>query len=377
MAKSKSEGRFAYEGLDRVIHEKARLSVLTSLVAHPKGLVFGDLKQMCGLTDGNLSRHLQVLQEAGLVAIEKGYDHNRPQTIVRISPAGKQRYLDYLAVLEQVVRDAASAAKGAGAPRRSLAKSSKTSAEKFFARKLYNAKYSRSSRQAVHVAIIMDGNGRWAERRELPRSAGHREGIEAVRRVVEAAPDLGVGALTLFAFSADNWRRPPLEVEVLMLLLRQYLRRDVRRLADNGVRLKGDRPARPAARRASPTRSPPPKPPARAARSSRSTSRSTIRRATRSPTRPRPGSATTRPAARRSATCSRSRATAPAATSICMIRTGGEKRLSDFLLWECAYAELFFTDTMWPDFGREHLRVALNDFRTRERRFGGLAVAAE
>ena len=82
MAKTKSEqGRFAYEGLDRVIHEKARLSVLTSLVAHPKGLVFGDLKQMCGLTDGNLSRHLQVLQEAGLVAIEKGYDQNRPQTV--------------------------------------------------------------------------------------------------------------------------------------------------------------------------------------------------------------------------------------------------------------------------------------------------------
>jgi DNA-binding MarR family transcriptional regulator len=116
MAKNKTEGRFAYEGLDRVIHEKARLSVLTSLVAHPKGLVFGDLKQMCGLTDGNLSRHLQVLQEAGLVAIEKGYDHNRPQTIVRISPQGKQRYLEYLEVLEQVVRDAAGAAKSSGAP---------------------------------------------------------------------------------------------------------------------------------------------------------------------------------------------------------------------------------------------------------------------
>ena len=84
----------------------------------------------------------------------------------------------------------------------------------------------------------MDGNGRWAERRDLPRSAGHREGIEAVRRVVEAAPELGIGALTLFAFSSDNWRRPPLEVEVLMLLLRQYLRRDVRRLAENGVRLR-------------------------------------------------------------------------------------------------------------------------------------------
>ena len=110
-APSEQTGRFAYEGLDRVIHEKARLSVLTSLAAHPKGLVFGTLKQMCGLTDGNLSRHLQVLEEAGLIAIEKGYDHNRPQTICRITPQGRQRYLEYLKVLEQVVRDAAHAAK--------------------------------------------------------------------------------------------------------------------------------------------------------------------------------------------------------------------------------------------------------------------------
>jgi DNA-binding MarR family transcriptional regulator len=123
-ATSEQTGRFAYEGLDRVIHEKARLSLLTSLAAHPKGLVFGTLKQMCGLTDGNLSRHLQVLEEAGLIAIEKGYDRNRPQTICRITPQGRQRYLDYLKVLEQVVRDAAHAAKsgassGAGAnPRR-------------------------------------------------------------------------------------------------------------------------------------------------------------------------------------------------------------------------------------------------------------------
>ena len=115
MPKSRNEqsGRFAYDGLDRVIHEKARLSVLTSLVAHPKGLVFGDLKQLCGLTDGNLSRHLQVLHEAGLVAIEKGFDRNRPQTVCRITPEGRRRYLDYLEVLEQVVRDAAGAARGA------------------------------------------------------------------------------------------------------------------------------------------------------------------------------------------------------------------------------------------------------------------------
>ncbi len=104
-------GRFAYEGLDRVIHEKARLGVLTSLVAHPRGLVFGELKRLCGLTDGNLSRHLSVLEEAGLVDIEKGYDRNRPQTVCRVTPSGRRRYLDYLAVLEQVVRDAASAAK--------------------------------------------------------------------------------------------------------------------------------------------------------------------------------------------------------------------------------------------------------------------------
>jgi len=114
-AKGGEAGRFAYDGLDRVIHEKARLSVLTSLVAHPKGLTFGDLKRMCGLTDGNLSRHLQVLQDAGLVDIEKGYDNNRPQTLCRITRQGRQRYLDYLAVLEQVVRDAASAAR-ANAP---------------------------------------------------------------------------------------------------------------------------------------------------------------------------------------------------------------------------------------------------------------------
>jgi DNA-binding MarR family transcriptional regulator len=105
------KGRFAYEGLDRVIHERARLSVLTSLVAHPRGLRFGDLKDLCRLTDGNLSRHLQVLQEAKLVEISKGFEANRPQTLCRITPQGRRRYLDYLAVLEQVVRDAASAAR--------------------------------------------------------------------------------------------------------------------------------------------------------------------------------------------------------------------------------------------------------------------------
>lgn len=114
MSTSDATGRFAYEGLDRVIHEKARLSVLTSLVRHPDGLVFADLRSLCGLTDGNLSRHLQVLQEADLVTVEKGYDRNRPQTTCRMTPLGRRRYLDYLAILEQVVRDAAAARKDEG-----------------------------------------------------------------------------------------------------------------------------------------------------------------------------------------------------------------------------------------------------------------------
>jgi DNA-binding MarR family transcriptional regulator len=102
-----SEGRFAYEGLDRVIHERARLSVLTSLITNPKGLTFGDLKQLCSLTDGNLSRHLTVLETAKMVEIVKGHDRNRPQTLCRITLSGRKRYLEYLSTLEQVVHDAA------------------------------------------------------------------------------------------------------------------------------------------------------------------------------------------------------------------------------------------------------------------------------
>ncbi len=102
-----ADGRFAYEGLDRLIHERARLSVLTSLITHPKGLTFNELKALSSLTDGNLSRHLSILEKDGMVAIEKGHDRNRPQTICRITADGRQRYLEYLSTLEQVVRDAA------------------------------------------------------------------------------------------------------------------------------------------------------------------------------------------------------------------------------------------------------------------------------
>ena len=107
---AKTEAPFAFDGLDRVMHEKARLGVLSSLIAHPKGLAFGDLKQLCGLTDGNLSRHLQTLQEAGLVEITKSFENNRPQTTCRLTRNGRKRFLEYLALLEQVVRDAAQTA---------------------------------------------------------------------------------------------------------------------------------------------------------------------------------------------------------------------------------------------------------------------------
>jgi len=228
----------------------------------------------------------------------------------------------------------------------------------------------------IHVAIIMDGNGRWAERRDLPRSAGHREGIEAVRRVVEAAPDLGIGALTLFAFSADNWRRPPFEVEILMLLLRQYLRRDVRRLADRGVRLKviGRRDRLPEGLAQEIANAE-----AACARGTQLALNVALDYSARD--------AIANAAATWLGDDSPGRAAFGNLLAFqgygtrrdvdLMIRTGGEKRLSDFLLWECAYAELFFIGTMWPDFGREHLRAALTDFHARERRFGGLAVAAE
>jgi DNA-binding transcriptional ArsR family regulator len=109
MMKTADQAPFAYEGLDRVLHEKARLGILTSLAAHPKGLAFADLKQLCGLTDGNLSRHLQVLEEAGVVEISKTFEHKRPLTTCRMTRAGRKRFLDYIDVLERVVRHAAEA----------------------------------------------------------------------------------------------------------------------------------------------------------------------------------------------------------------------------------------------------------------------------
>ena len=113
MTESFSDARFSYDGLDRVIHEKARLSILTSLITNPKGLAFSDLKRLCGLTDGNLSRHIKVLQEASLVEVTKGYEGNRPHTSCAITAEGQKQFLNYVSVLEQVVRDAGTTAENA------------------------------------------------------------------------------------------------------------------------------------------------------------------------------------------------------------------------------------------------------------------------
>jgi undecaprenyl diphosphate synthase len=234
---------------------------------------------------------------------------------------------------------------------------------------------ARVAEPGWHVAIIMDGNGRWATRRGLPRTAGHRAGVKAVRRVVEAAPNLGIAALTLFAFSSDNWRRPDPEVRALMGLLRHYLRSDIRELVENGVRLSviGRRDRLPAGlSRAI----------AQVERATAQGQRLHLRIAIDYSSR----DAIVDAAARWLSTQTPSREdfgrllAAPACQAggdvDLLIRSGGEKRLSDFLLWESAYAELCFVDTLWPDFGADDLRTALADFHARERRFGGLGEVA-
>ncbi len=229
------------------------------------------------------------------------------------------------------------------------------------------------STACLHVGIIMDGNGRWAEHRGLPRAAGHREGVEAVRRVVEAAPALGIGTLTVFAFSADNWRRPGREVQWLMRLFREYLRSECARAAAEGVRIsvigRRDRLARSvdaAIRHAESATASGQRLHLRIAVDY--SARDSILRAAQCL---EPGTPITRESfSRLLAIADHGRTPGPDVDLL--IRTGGEQRLSDFLLWECAYAELVFTPRMWPDFGAPDLAAAVHAFHQRERRFGGL-----
>jgi undecaprenyl diphosphate synthase len=219
-----------------------------------------------------------------------------------------------------------------------------------------------------HVAIIMDGNGRWAKKRFLPRVAGHRAGVEAVRKIVRAAGDIGLECLTLYAFSSENWRRPQEEVSDLMGLMKRFIVSDIDEFADAGVRLKiiGDLSRFDGEARALIDSAL-----ERTAANSGTTlavalgygSQDEIVRAARAA------------AAVGEVTAEAIEAhldTADLPPLDLLIRTSGEVRLSNFLLWQAAYAEMLFVDTLWPDFSPEHLRKACADFGARERRFGGL-----
>jgi undecaprenyl diphosphate synthase len=229
----------------------------------------------------------------------------------------------------------------------------------------------------LHVAIIMDGNGRWARSQGLPRWRGHLKGVESVRDVVRAAPDLGVTTLTLYAFSSDNWKRPAAEVGRLFWLLREYCARERAELLENGVRVRAigrrDRIPRSALSELVRTEE-------ATANETRLNLRlaidysaqSEITRAARElAQRVETGSLAAGEVSPDLLTHALTGDTPPPDL---LIRTAGEQRLSDFLLWELAYAELYFTTVLWPEFRRADLTRALADFRRRERRFGGLAA---
>ncbi|TCM21601.1 undecaprenyl pyrophosphate synthetase [Novosphingobium sp. PhB165] len=220
---------------------------------------------------------------------------------------------------------------------------------------------------ARHVAIIMDGNGRWAKKRHLPRALGHQRGVEAVRRVVRGARELGLEALTLYAFSTENWRRPEEEVSDLMSLMKRFILSDLDEFAAAGVRLKiiGDYKAF--------------KPDVvelvegAVARTAANTG-TTLAVALNYGSQDEIARAATKAAEKGPITPETIAAeldTADLPPLDLLIRTSGEVRLSNFLLWQAAYAEMLFTDVLWPDFSVDHLREALEEFANRERRYGG------
>ena len=231
-----------------------------------------------------------------------------------------------------------------------------------------------------HVAIIMDGNGRWAKARGLPRAAGHERGVEALRRTVEAAPELGIKYQTVFSFSTENWRRPAAEVSALFGLLKAYVQRDLKRLASEGVRIRvlGRREGLPRDIAAL------------VDKAERETAHNTsfylniafnyggreeILRAVQ-----KAADAVARgeldPAALDEARFGDFLDTAGIPDPDVLVRTSGEYRLSNFLLWQAAYAELVFMDILWPDFDGEALKRAIAEYHNRERRFGALSSGA-
>lgn len=226
----------------------------------------------------------------------------------------------------------------------------------------------------VHVGIIMDGNGRWAQARGLPRVEGHRQGAESVRRAVKASVELGVRYLTLYGFSNENWKRPELEVSALMGLLRLYLRREIEELDQRGVRIRfiGQRQ-----RLAADIVSLIEEAEARTAENAKLTlivalsygARQEITEAARTIAM-KAAAGELDPASINEELVANHLETAGIPDPDLMIRTSGEQRVSNFLLWQLAYAELVFTDTLWPDFSRSDLEEAINEFHRRERRYG-------
>ncbi|MGE0443090.1 MAG: polyprenyl diphosphate synthase [Gemmatimonadales bacterium] len=229
-----------------------------------------------------------------------------------------------------------------------------------------------------HVAVIMDGNGRWAQRRNLPRTAGHQAGMASVRRIVESAIRAGVGTLTVFAFSQENWQRPPEEIDALMLLLQEYVSTQSAELSDQGVRVRmlGDLSMlSDAARRAVDFVE-------EATAGGRTLalnicisygSRAELTRAARSIAE-EVAAGRLDPAQVTEAEVAARLYTAPWGDPDLLIRTSGEFRISNFLLWQLAYAELYVTPVLWPDFSAEHFFEAILDYQRRDRRFGRVAA---
>jgi undecaprenyl diphosphate synthase len=227
-----------------------------------------------------------------------------------------------------------------------------------------------------HVAIIMDGNGRWAQKRHLPRIAGHRAGAHSIRELVRLAGELGLEALTLYAFSTENWKRPRNEVKLLMQLLKQYLRSEVKELLQNNVRLQtiGNRKDLPAEIQKE------------LEDSIKATAHCTgltlvlalsysgradlTQAVQKIAEQVKTGKLNPKKITEKTITNALSTARLPEVDFL--IRTSGEMRISNFLLWELAYSELFITKTLWPDFRTQHFIAALKDFQGRQRRFGGV-----
>ncbi|HEX9221649.1 MAG TPA: di-trans,poly-cis-decaprenylcistransferase, partial [Gemmatimonadaceae bacterium] len=233
------------------------------------------------------------------------------------------------------------------------------------------------AQSGIHVAIIMDGNGRWANARGRPRTAGHIAGARVVRKIVEAAPDCGIGMLTLYAFSADNWARPSREVALLMRLFRRYLVAETDRCVTNDVRMRiiGRRDRIPTELLRAIIA---------AEDATKHGTRLDLRIAVdysardalvRAAEHLKDAGKITREDLSR-AMCRVNHWDGECRDVDLLIRTGGEQRLSDFLLWECAYAELYFTDRRWPDFTPGDLEYAVKAFHSRERRFGAVPEAA-